>query len=145
MIARPSAEARIFLDATVLFSAALGGAGSSKLWKLRGVRLVTNEYALVETHQNLALRSGPKLLELLDRLIENVEVNPYSPELPARYASEIANLPDEDDAPILAGAIDASCDFLVTLDSDCFGDLFGQTIRGVTVLKPGKLLDRFGV
>jgi predicted nucleic acid-binding protein len=46
------------------------------------------------------------------------------------------------DAPILAAAIDARCDWLVTGDRRDFGHLFGTEQRGVRVMPPSEALQR---
>ena len=44
------------------------------------------------------------------------------------------------DAPILAAAVHAQADFLVTGDRRDFGHLFGLTLRGVKVVTPAQAL-----
>jgi hypothetical protein len=45
---------RLFLDANVLFSAAYGrDAGCARLWRLRGVALMTSRYAFEEARRHL--------------------------------------------------------------------------------------------
>jgi predicted nucleic acid-binding protein len=46
------------------------------------------------------------------------------------------------DAPILAAAIDARCDWLVTGDRRDFGHLFGSNQRSVLVVSPSEALRR---
>jgi predicted nucleic acid-binding protein len=45
------------------------------------------------------------------------------------------------DAPILAAAVHAQADLLVTGDSRDFGHLFGHTLRGTRVATPATALD----
>lgn len=136
---------RVFLDATVVFSAVLGGAGSSKLWAIPELQLITNTYALAEVQVNIQNRRDARLLERLDELLRVVEVVAYEEASLSLFVAETWSLPDPHDAPILIGAIESRADFLVTLDSDCFGGLFGSQVGGVTILKPGKLLAQLGL
>ena len=48
----------------------------------------------------------------------------------------------EEDAPILAAAVTAQADVLVTGDRGHFGHLFGRTVRGVRELSLAATLDR---
>jgi len=45
------------------------------------------------------------------------------------------------DAPILAAAVHAAAEFLVTGDRRDFGPLFGRTLRGVKVITLAHALD----
>jgi predicted nucleic acid-binding protein len=47
----------------------------------------------------------------------------------------------EKDRPVLAAAIHHRCDMLVTGDRTHFGQLYGKTIRGVTILSPAMLAE----
>jgi predicted nucleic acid-binding protein len=49
----------------------------------------------------------------------------------------------EKDRPILAAAIAASVDYLITGDKSHFGHLYGLRVSGVTVISPADFLDRY--
>ena len=90
---------RVFLDATVFFSAAWREeSGLLRLWNLPGVKLLTSTYALEEARINL--RTPPQRLRLA-RLVERVEIisTVGSLRLPAGVV-----LPAKD-LPVLSGAI----------------------------------------
>ncbi|MBI5439062.1 MAG: hypothetical protein HY936_08995 [Nitrosomonadales bacterium] len=50
------------------------------------------------------------------------------------------NLPEKD-RTVLAAAVRHHCDILVTGDRTHFGQLYGKTIRGVSVLSPAMLAE----
>lgn len=131
-----SESSRAFLDANVLIAAALGG-GCVKLWQLASVVLVTSEYAAEEARFNLLRIGGNQAVEALVDLLQRVEVHTrdFSSPLYANW-----KLKDEKDIPILVGAIETNCGYLLTADSDCFGEYYGKAIDGVTILKPGIFL-----
>jgi predicted nucleic acid-binding protein len=52
---------------------------------------------------------------------------------------EAVELPEKD-RPVLAGAIQAKADHLVTGDKKHFGPLYGKTVRGVRITAPSELL-----
>lgn len=126
---------RIFLDANVLFSACLRDRSRQyaffALARAGHCRLITSAYVLDETRRNLAQKATPRLmvLDVLTRLIE------LSAAPPGDAVSRMAQygLPTKD-APILAAAIVAGADILVTGDRRHFGPLFGREIEGVRVL-----------
>lgn len=126
---------RIFLDANVLFSACLRDRSRQyaffALARAGHCRLITSAYALDETRRNLAQKATSRLivLDVLTRLIE------LSTAPPADAVSRMAQhgLPTKD-APILAAAILARADILVTGDRRHFGPLFGREVEGVRVL-----------
>jgi len=129
---------RVFLDANVLFSAAYRPeAGVLKLWKLKGVELITSTYALQEARINL---DQEEQRARLDRLAESMRIFPgyFEQELPKGIKLH------PKDRPILATALGAKATHLLTGDVSHFGQYYGQTIAGVLILPPADyLLARF--
>ena len=120
---------RLFLDANILFSAAYReNAGLAKLWKLSHIKLLSSDYAIMEAERNLR---EPHQLQQLTVFIQSLDVI-------ATYNDAL--IPDDiklsvKDRPILAAAIAAKANFLITGDRD-FEHLFSKKILGVTVLTP---------
>jgi len=126
---------RVFLDANVLFSAAWReDSGLRALWRVRHVRLVSSAYAEAEARRNL---ESAEQHERLDELVAQMDVIADAPS-EATIPPEV-QLPDKD-RPILQAAIDAGADYLLTGDVRHFGPYFGQTIGGVTILRPAEYL-----
>lgn len=133
---------RLFLDANVLFTAAYSPAGrSAALFELAGVgrcRLLSSLHALDEARRNLRLKA-PEAEERLDRLCEGLElVREAGAELVA-WTSGLG-LPAYD-APVLAAAVAAKADLLVTGDRRHFGRFFGRTVGAVRVVPPRDALE----
>jgi uncharacterized protein len=128
---------RIFLDANVLFAASWSdGAVRRLLRELLAARhvLVADAYVLVEARRNLLHKSREGTQEL-DRLARRVEIIPFVPHAPTKIT---AVLPEKD-RPVLAAAIHASCDALVTGDRRHFGGLYGRVVGGVAIHSPASL------
>jgi predicted nucleic acid-binding protein len=145
MIDQAEPTVRVFLDANVLYAAALGG-GCAKLWTIPNIQLVTSEYAAREAWDNLHYAPSTeecrlRLLHLLDPPLDFV---PWS-ETDDEASTSTWTLPDPNDIPILVGAIRSGCAYLLTGDAACFGKYFGHTLEGVTILKPGKFLAQRGL
>lgn len=125
---------RAFLDANVLFSAAWRpDAGLTRLWMFQQVDLLSSRYASEEARRNLPTAEQQQRLERLVvklRLCTDVTVGALPPEVV---------LPEKD-RPILLSAIRAQADYLLTGDRQHFGALYGQTIEGVTVMRPADFL-----
>jgi predicted nucleic acid-binding protein len=139
---RPKHDCRVFLDANVLFSAAYREqAGLAVLWKLHRVRLVTSVYAAQEAANNLDQEDQQSRLR---DLLEGVEIATDALGIDARTQDKLAGieLPDKD-RPILAGAVAAESDFLLTGDIQHFGIYFGKILCGVRILRPAEFLRRF--
>ena len=107
----------IFIDSSVLFSAAYSARGHSRdllLMAVRGeVSLVASRLVLEEVRRNLA-ENAPEALAMFDYLLEILPVeitNPSKAEVLAA-AEEVALK----NAPIVAAAKKARADMLVTLD-----------------------------
>jgi len=126
---------RAFLDANVLFSAAyMEKAGLLRLWRLPGVQLLTSDYAVKEASANL---HESVQRDRLAKLLETVEITPYTSLLPALPVDVM--LPEKD-VPILQAAIDAHATVLLTGDVTHFGRYFRKTIGGVHILPPSDFL-----
>lgn len=126
---------RIFLDANVLFSACLKEHSRQyaffSLARSGHCRLLTSAYAIDEVRRNLT-RKAPSRLSILEILTHLVEPAAQpSDDIVARMGRY--GLPAKD-TPILAAAIAARVDILVTGDRRHFGALFGQEIEQVRVL-----------
>jgi predicted nucleic acid-binding protein len=133
---------RLFLDANVVFSAAHRDAGrAGSLVKLAGAghcTLLTSAHALEEARRNLQLKS-PGHENRLAETIASIELVAEAPAVLCEWARG-QGLPPKD-APILAAAVHARADALVTGDARDFGHLYGRTLRGVQVLTPARALD----
>jgi predicted nucleic acid-binding protein len=124
---------RVFLDANILFSAALPRSRMRAFLDvlLDRAQCLTNEYAMEETRRNLAVKfpEGAKALEKLTKQLEIVSL--------LEMALEV-QLPLKD-VPILAGAVAGQATHLLTGDERDFGKFWGKTIQGVKIVSPRML------
>lgn len=127
---------RLFLDANVLFAAAITPNGrSSALFELAPRtehELLTSAHAFEEARRNVAARYPETMERLEEVLLTDVEVVPEARLDLVAWARK-TGLPSSD-APILAAAVQARADALVTGDRAHFGPFFGRTLEGVRVL-----------
>lgn len=142
----PQAESapRFFLDANVLFSAAyLGEERTPTLMALAGEGrcvLATSQYAATEARRNLE-QKRPDCLPALDRLLRFMELGPAPNPLMVERASALGF--GEGDSVILAGAVAARADWLVTGDKAFWKA--AQAVRralGVEILSQSQALAR---
>ena len=125
---------RVFLDATVLFSAAYrSDAGLVVLWRRASAALLTSAYAVDEARRNL---SGDDQRRRLEALVRTCEIVP-SPA--AALLPEGLVLPPDDQVIFLA-AMAARATHLLTGDRTHFGPYYGRTIAGVLILPPSVYL-----
>ena len=125
---------RVFLDANVLFSAAYRPeAGLVRLWKLKGMTLITSDYAAQEAKLNLTEGAQQKRLQELLSSMEIVATSPSRP-LPKGIT-----LPGKD-VPIFLAALDAQASHLLTGDKRHFGKYFGRRVGGILIFPPGEYL-----
>ena len=122
---------RVFLDANILFSAALGGASFDLLWELGRagrIGLVASPHCVAEARRNLE-RRRPDALPAFLRLLTHVE-----PVGDAAHptAAALALLP-EDDALVFDAAAAARADVLLTGDLRHFGALTTRDDLGLRV------------
>jgi len=123
---------RLFLDASILFSAAWGSPVAERLWVLgrvqASVRLLTSGYALAEARRNLEAHGHRARLEAL---IAGVELVPEAPLYSILPPSVLLAAKDR---PILAAAAAARATHLLTGDREHFAALFGSEVLGVRVM-----------
>ncbi|HXP11513.1 MAG TPA: PIN domain-containing protein [Acidobacteriaceae bacterium] len=126
---------RLFLDTNVLISAAWkDGSKVIQLWELANVQLLTSPYVLIECRRNLPGRDQQLRLE---RLLEKIEIFHAHQGI---VLPENTLLPDKD-LPVLAAAVFARADFLVTGDKRHFGQWYGAAFLGVRIDPPGTVLE----
>ena len=133
---------KLFLDANVIFSAAHRSEGRSQdliaLAKAGLCTLLTSAHALEEARRNLELKSRdyePRLAAAL-KVISVVAEAPHT----LVTWSQQQGLPLTD-APILAAAIHARADLLVTGDARDFGHLYDRTLHGTKVATLARAID----
>ena len=126
---------RVFLDANILFSAALPHSRMRAFLDVvfKEAECVTNAYAAEEARRNLELKS-PGSLRALDSLLKRCKLIPaVVTDLDVPLASK--------DLPTLGGAVAGKAAHLLTGDQQDFGAYFGKTIQGVKVVSPKLLAD----
>ncbi len=127
---------RLFLDANVIFAAAISPDGRcSALFQLASAgycALLTSPYALEETQRNITVKYPEALTRLEQDLIPELIIVGEAPLARVNWAMEMG-LPLKD-APILATAVENRADILVTGDKTHFGSFYGQVLEGVTVV-----------
>ena len=133
---------RCFLDANLISAAAHWPHGRSRaLFRLAEAgrcELISSEHAIVEARRNLTLKS-PQGAEVLDSLLAILgQVGEAGPRL-VRWAKELGL--SENDAPILAAAVAADADILVTCDRSHYGHLFGTEVGGVRAFPPAEAIE----
>jgi uncharacterized protein len=130
-------DLRAYLDSNVLFSASHDESSRFvNFWRLRGVVVVTSHYAVGDVSRNIeSLEHRQRFENLLGRtqFVSDADVRliPVDVVLVAK------------DQPILAAAIAASVDYLVTGDKRHFKHLYAKTISGVHVIGPTDFLLRY--
>lgn len=109
---------RVFVDTSVLFAAAYSATGAARdLIKFaiqKRVQVILSQDVLTETERNLA-RKAPAKLEIYQQFLTLIE-----PEIVDRPGKEVVwqieQYVAQKDAPIIAAAIAAQPDYLVTYD-----------------------------
>lgn len=113
---------RVFIDASVLFSACYSKRGYSRdlinLALQNKIILVVNEFVLEEVRRNL-VKKAPETLKFYEVLLANLSFEVAKP--PTKKSIEAAaKYIDSKDALIVASAKKAQVDYLVTFDRKHF-------------------------
>lgn len=126
----------LFLDANVLFTAAISPGGASRalvrLSAAGACRLAASPFAIDEARRNVGVKRPDRRAELDVVLATLDRVGDARPDLLTWAVRHVV----AKDAPILAAAVGAHADVLVTGDRTHFGDLYGRTVRGLRVEPP---------
>ena len=129
---------RLFLDANILFLA--GYSATSPVHDLLALaaagdcELLSSEYAFEEARRNLALKSPDGSLERFEAATALI-IPVQEASGPALEQAQSVKLSDASDIPILAAALQADADALVTGDRRAFGPFFGQRIGSLRILR----------
>lgn len=134
---------RVFLNASVLFSASYSETGSSRDLLRKAIRgnlkVVVSRHVLEEAERNLAQKAPealPAFREVLALVAAEVAEKPSVEEL--KRAATYINLKD---APIIAAAAKAKADYLVTWDRKHFIDDPKVAERsGLMIITPDELM-----
>lgn len=109
---------RVFLDASVIFAAAYSQTGASRELLRRAlkeqVRLVVSQDVLTEAKRNLADKA-PDAAALLDVLTATLDPE-MAPPAPAELIRQVAEYVVDKDVLVVAGALAAQVNTLVTFD-----------------------------
>lgn len=135
---------RVFIDASVLFSAILSSTGASReiirLSIQNKVVLVANQLVLQEVEKNISLKNAEVLAQFraFKEFLAIELVEPGSEEIAAMLPYTVLK-----DAPHLASAIKAKVDCLVSLDRKHMIGVRESVAShlGLTILLPGELLE----
>jgi predicted nucleic acid-binding protein len=123
---------RLFLDANILVSAAWKEDSKvARIWRIPDVELVTSDHVVTECTRNLPREEQQKRL---GQLLLAVRVLAFS-RTPA--LENPPSLPQKDQ-PVLAAAVLARADFLITGDRKHFGGWYGSTVCGLRVEPPAR-------
>ncbi len=127
---------RLFLDSSVLLAASGSTTGASRLIIGEGASrdwiLVSSLYCFEETRNNL-----PKLGINAEADFEH-QVAPFVECVETQLVIDQPLVyPVTKDRPVLASALSARCDALLTLDRNDFQRLLGVEVYGMWILTPG--------
>jgi len=133
---------RIFLDANVLFSAAKTDGAVRKLLRLLHEarhQCRVDQYVVGEARRNLIIK-GPEVLAAFDTLVASCRMSPVQAIARNTPRAAIAWLPEKD-RPVMAAAILARCDVLLTGDRTHFGTGYGKVFADVAIHSPRSLAE----
>ena len=135
---------RIFLDANVYFAGCASSSGASalilQLARRRRIQLVASRLVLKEAERNLRRKSSRNSVESFHRFLKATELV-MVPSPPDNILAKYETVIHPKDVPVLAAAIAAQVDCLVTLDRRHFlKDSVRAHALGTRILTPGDFL-----
>ena len=135
---------RVFLDANVYFAGCASPTGASalilQLARRRVIRVMASRLVLQEAERNLRRKSHPSSVETFHRFLKNTEMT-VIPAPSEAVLGQCEAVIHPKDVPVLAAAIHAQVDYLVTLDRKHFLTMSVRShARGINILTPGDFL-----
>ncbi len=126
---------KLFLDASVIFSASLSKPGGARALMYEvarcGAMCVSSERALAEAHRNLVSKA-PHAMAGYEQMAARIVTVPEPAQAAIDRAHEAAVAAK--DAPVFAAAPQCGAQLFVTGDMRHFGHLYGMQVEGVFVL-----------
>jgi putative PIN family toxin of toxin-antitoxin system len=144
-MARP--KPKVFLDTSALIAGIASPKGAARellrLAEIGLIEIVVSRQVIVEADRNIT----EKLSECLDDFRAYLEaLAPVLADDPsARAVKQVASLINSDDAPVLAAAVAAKTDYLVTWDRRHFLTKGPRALARPKVMTPGEFLHEFRV
>lgn len=134
----------VFVDSSVLFSAVSSPTGgSSEIFTLKNVKLVTSKVVLIETERNIRNKLRDYHLERFFMLVNKLEILRQLPNI--ELIKKTKRIIAEKDSVILAESYKSKADFLVTLDRKHFlTDLVAKFLKPQRALTPKMLIETIG-
>ncbi|MDQ1249239.1 MAG: uncharacterized protein QG597_3613 [Actinomycetota bacterium] len=129
-----ASDERAFIDANVLFSAAIGSGVCQIVLTMPSVVCLTSDYCFDEARRNLTAKAPPEALAWLLSAVEDMEVVTTPPpdmwdviahHLPARATTDL---------PVLAASVTARAHTLITGNTRDFGGLMTHPVPGLPVV-----------
>lgn len=139
---KPETE-RVFLDANVMFSAAIGSASCRLVQALPGLALLTSDYCVDEARRNLIAKATPDATAWLDTALTTIDIVSTPP--PSTWHRVVRDLPTRavSDRPVLAAAVAVNADTLITGNTGDFSHLMRNPVAALpVVLTPRDFLRR---
>ena len=138
-------RSRVFVDSSVLFAASLSRTGYARELVLLAtdhpIELITSNYVLGETRHNLSKKAPLSLPDFMAFL--TIGIFDLS-DPPRQLVSDVADLIEPKDAPIVAGALAASCGWIATFDRKHLLSEADRILRlwNLVVDEPGAIIPR---
>lgn len=131
----------VFIDSSVLFSAVNSPiGGSSKLFTLKNIKLITSKVVLAETERNVRNKLYDYHLERFFILVNKLEILKQLPD--TKLIKKTKRVIAEKDSIILAESHKSKADFLVTLDRKHFlTDSVAKFLKPQKALTPKLLIE----
>ena len=124
----------VFVDSSVVFSAVNSPiGGSSKLFTLKNIRLITSKLVLTESERNIRKKLHEYHLERFFMLVEKIEIINQLPD--DKLIEKAKKIIAQKDSNILAESKNSKANFIVTLDKKHF-----LTVSVAKFLRPQKVL-----
>lgn len=117
MASNPKKVSKVFIDSSVLIAAAISPTGSARELITKALRskiqVVISDLVIEETQRNLT-EKVPKALPSLQLFLEALNPEVVTPT--KSLVGRVAKMVEAKDAPIVAGAVIAEADYLVSFD-----------------------------
>ena len=135
---------KVFLDANVYFAGFLSSQGASalvlQLARRKKIQVIATQLVLHEADRNLRKKTSPQTLKSFHRFLQETKIQ-IQPAVDDKSLRKYESLIHPKDVPVIAAAVEAKADYLITLDRRHFlTEKIQSEVKRIKMITPGDFI-----
>ena len=135
---------KVFLDANVYFAGFLSSQGASalvlQLARRKKIQVIATKLVLHEADRSLRKKTNPQTLKSFHRFLQETKIQ-IQPAVDDKSLQKYESLIHPKDVSVIAAAVEAKADYLITLDRRHFlTEKIQSEIKKIKMITPGDFI-----